>query len=163
MCYEAETIANAFLKIAEEDGYSLTPMKLQKLLYFAQGHSLSLLDKSLIRDDCQCWPYGPVYPHVYTALRCYGSNMIEAPIVDKSKCERFDLRQINDKDFSFLRSIWKRYRRFDAFYLSELTHVPNGPWANTVATVHSNERPVIGKTLIRDFFNSLKKKRDGIS
>lgn len=160
MCYEAETIANAFLKIAEEDGYSLTPMKLQKLLYFAQGHSLSLLDKSLIRDDCQCWPYGPVYPHVYTALRCYGTNTIEEPIVDESKLERFDPNQISESDFSFLRSLWKRYGRFDAFYLSELTHIPDGPWAKVRAqTDHKGRRPIIDKSLIRDFFNSLKKKR----
>jgi uncharacterized phage-associated protein len=74
--YTALQIANAFLDRAKKDGKPLTNMKLQKLLYFAQGHSYGLRDKRLIEDDCQAWQYGPVYPSVYRAFSCFGAGPI---------------------------------------------------------------------------------------
>ena len=44
-------------------------MKLQKLLYFAQGHHLADFGELLFREDIEAWKYGPVVRVVYEADR----------------------------------------------------------------------------------------------
>ena len=47
----------------------VSPLALQKLLYFIQGVSLALYNKPMFEEDCRAWLHGPVYPEVYEFLR----------------------------------------------------------------------------------------------
>ncbi|WNH48295.1 DUF4065 domain-containing protein [Stenotrophomonas aracearum] len=154
MSYEAETIANVFLRFAREDGRGVSHMKIQKLLYFAQGHAMSLLDAELISDNCQAWDYGPVYPNVYRHLKKYGASAVRSEIVDEADAERFDPAQATAVK-PFLRVVWNKYGELDALRLSELSHVTKGPWARTRRANNANYRAVIEKTLIQEYFNGL--------
>jgi uncharacterized phage-associated protein len=60
MPYPAAAIANEFIKVAKRNGVLLTPMKLQKLVYFAHGWYLALLGKPLINEPVEAWKFGPV-------------------------------------------------------------------------------------------------------
>ena len=42
----------------------VTPLMLQKLLYYVQGFSLALKGKEMFVDDCKAWLHGPVYRDV---------------------------------------------------------------------------------------------------
>ena len=152
MSYSAMTIANTFLDLAKRDRMPLTNMKLQKLLYFADGHSLSLRNKPLISDEAQAWDYGPVFENVYHYYKHFGASAIPGPakILFSSKNEKL----IDDADDSqFIESIWATYSGTSAIRLSEMSHVPGGPWEQVYK---SKERgSVIPKELTKKYFDSL--------
>ena len=55
----------------------VTPLMLQKLLYFTQGIYLALYEKPIFTEDCQAWIHGPVFPKVYNLFRDFKYNPIE--------------------------------------------------------------------------------------
>lgn len=66
-------VISYIFKIQEE----ITPLMLQKLLYFVQGISYVLNQKPMFDEDCQAWVHGPVYPKVYDMFRGFKYNPIE--------------------------------------------------------------------------------------
>ena len=65
-------IAYVFEKLEE-----VTPLMLQKLLYFVQGIYLALFDRPIFTEDCRAWVHGPVYPEVYDLFRDFKYNPID--------------------------------------------------------------------------------------
>jgi uncharacterized phage-associated protein len=55
----------------------VTPLMLQKLLYFIQGVYSALYGKPIFEEDCRAWVHGPVYPEVYELFRDFKYNPIE--------------------------------------------------------------------------------------
>ncbi len=55
----------------------VTPLMLQKLLYFIQGVSYALNGDPMFSENCQAWVHGPVYPDVYDMFRDFKYNPIE--------------------------------------------------------------------------------------
>ena len=47
----------------------LTPWKLQKLLYYAQGHHLAEFGDPLFKDDLIAWEQGPIVPRCHHQLK----------------------------------------------------------------------------------------------
>lgn len=64
---EARTVANYMLYIMGDAFDDLTNMKINKLLYFAQGHYLREYGEPLFDDGIEAWDHGPVIPAVYSA------------------------------------------------------------------------------------------------
>jgi uncharacterized phage-associated protein len=62
-----------------EGGADVTPLKLQKLLYYAQAWSLALDDRPLFVDTIEAWEHGPVVPAVYHRFSSYGWRPIDPP------------------------------------------------------------------------------------
>ncbi|MFM0292787.1 MULTISPECIES: Panacea domain-containing protein [Paraburkholderia] len=77
MAYSAMAVANAFIKRAKEGRvYDLSPMKLQKLMFYAQSWYLRHRNSPLM-DDVFCrWQYGPVIPSLYHEFKGYGAAPI---------------------------------------------------------------------------------------
>lgn len=65
-------IAYVFEKLEE-----VTPLMLQKLLYFIQGVYFALYGKPIFEEDCRAWVHGPVYPEVYELFRDFKYNPID--------------------------------------------------------------------------------------
>ena len=65
-------IAYIFKKLEE-----VTPLMLQKLLYFTQGVYLALYREPIFVEDCRAWVHGPVYPEVYELFRDFKYNPID--------------------------------------------------------------------------------------
>lgn len=65
-------IAYVFEKLEE-----VTPLMLQKLLYFIQGVYSALYGRPIFTEDCRAWIYGPVYPEVYDLFRDFKYNPID--------------------------------------------------------------------------------------
>lgn len=65
-------IAYIFEKLEE-----VTPLMLQKLLYFIQGVYSALYGKPIFEEDCRAWIHGPVYPEVYDLFRDFKYNPID--------------------------------------------------------------------------------------
>lgn len=65
-------ISYIFKKLRE-----VTPLMLQKLLYFTQGVSYALNGEPIFLENCQAWVHGPVYPEVYDMFKDFKYNPIE--------------------------------------------------------------------------------------
>lgn len=55
----------------------VTPLALQKLLYYMQGIYMALFGKEFFPEDCCAWQHGPVYERVYFLFRDFQYNPIE--------------------------------------------------------------------------------------
>jgi uncharacterized phage-associated protein len=122
--YDATTIAKWFLAWAdyEEEG-ALSNLKLQKLLYYAQGHHLARAGLPLFDDHIQAWAHGPVVPTVYRQYSAYGSNAIPAP-------DQFDFESIDASTHNLLASLWETHGSKSAWKLREMTH-SEAPWRDS--------------------------------
>ncbi|ENO5268794.1 DUF4065 domain-containing protein, partial [Escherichia coli] len=82
MAYSAAAVANAFIDKAKRGEIKdLTPMKLQKLLFYTQSWHLKLFNgRPLFYDLFARWPYGPVIPHLYHMLKKYRGDEIQEMI-----------------------------------------------------------------------------------
>lgn len=71
---------NLFLRnVDNEDTDDISNLKLQKLLYYAQGCYLAMYDAPLFKEDIVAWAHGPVVREVYDEYKAYGSGGITPP------------------------------------------------------------------------------------
>jgi uncharacterized phage-associated protein len=121
-----EAVANWFIKKANENGESLTAMKLQKLIYYAHGWCLALYNLPLVEDQVQAWTYGPVFPRIYHLAKAYGSEPIDSLLY--SYLSTPSVVQDSDPRIPLLEKIWEVFGKYSASQLSRMTHEPGGPW-----------------------------------
>lgn len=76
MSIPAIEIVHFFINFCKEHGDCLTNLKLQKLLYLAQGWYLAFYDEKLFEDDIEAWVHGPVVPSVYSEFKKFGGAHI---------------------------------------------------------------------------------------
>ena len=116
-------VANYFLHRAYfDDGSSITPLKLQKLTYYAKAWSLIWDNDPLFDDEFEAWAHGPANPNLYQEYKKYGWQSIE-PI------EEFDSSMFTKEQIETLDVIWDEYGIYDGKYLEKLTHQET-PWKN---------------------------------
>ncbi len=78
--HRALDVARYFLLKADPDeGELISNLRLQKLLYYAQGFHLALYDELLFAEAVVAWMHGPVVPEVYHEFKRYGAERIPAP------------------------------------------------------------------------------------
>ncbi|NVK54961.1 MAG: SocA family protein [Alteromonadaceae bacterium] len=162
--YSAKAIANAFLRLARKDGQSITPMKLQKLVYLAHGWALGLNDKPLIKDDVEAWQFGPVISSLYHEFKEYGSGAITNDASDFDL--DFDTFEIvyevpvikeDDTDANELvEAVWNSYKKYSGGQLSNLTHREGTPWKQAY---NGNKGQKIDTQLIAEHYKGLIRKR----
>ena len=88
---KTKAACNFFLDKAKENGYVLTPMQVIKLVYFAHGYNLAILDRPLIDDHVEAWKFGAVIPSLYHSLKIYGSGVIKAPLLNTDNMHYMDV------------------------------------------------------------------------
>ena len=99
--------------------YSLTPLKLQKLLYLAQGWSYVWDNRAAFQDEFEAWQYGPVNEKVYETFKKYGRSEIP---------EKEGINFLGDFDVKeTLEAIWNEFGKKTAYDLVNLTH-DQKPW-----------------------------------
>ena len=119
---KAIEVAEYFACMAEpEAGDSITNLKLQKLLYYAQGAHLALTGTALFYEEIEAWQHGPVVPAVYDLLSKYGSSPVEFPAPRKS------IDTITTESKSILDEVYRVYGQFSAWKLRDMTHQED-PW-----------------------------------
>lgn len=133
-------VANAFIKRAKEGRvYDLSPMKLQKLMFYAQSWYLKLRGAPLL-DDVFCrWQYGPVIPSLYHEFKGYGAT----PITDFGNHVSTDhggfrvtTPVIPDSDgeaWWYVDEVIRVYGGLSGAQLSNMTHQPGTAWSEGYA------------------------------
>jgi uncharacterized phage-associated protein len=120
--YPALTIAKWFIAWAEAEEEELSNLKLQKLLYYAQGHHLARYGKPLFPDQMQAWSHGPVVPAVYRAYKSFCASPIELEDDDD-----FTWDDVDPETARFLGEVWNTYGGYSAGRLRNMTH-DEPPW-----------------------------------
>lgn len=113
-------IAKYFLKKQEGREEEITHMKLQKLLYYAQGFHLALFDQPLFDDPIEAWPYGPVVRNVYNEYSKHSDRVIPAPAI-------FEAQLYTEQCAGLLDEVYDVYGQYSAWKLSDMTHA-EPPW-----------------------------------
>lgn len=114
--YHALDIANYFLAKAQQDEQELlSNLKLQKLVYYAQGFYLALYSMPLFDEAIEAWNYGPVVPELYHLYKSYGKEGIPPD-------NNFVLSSIDEKTTEFLDEVYAVMGQYSAFRLMEISH-----------------------------------------
>lgn len=129
MAYDAATVANRFIELADGEGKALTPMQIVKLAYIAHGFSLGLYGRSLIDEPVQAWKYGPVIPSLYRRTKRYGRAPVTEPVKPRSIFRSQE--ELDERDRAVIDEVYKKYGAFTGPQLSYLTHRRGTPWAQT--------------------------------
>lgn len=110
--YTISEVADEFLAID-----SMTPKKLQKLCYYAQGLYGAITEQRLFEEEIEAWIHGPVAPELYYKYKPYGYNNIP-------KRERTsDNKELTE----IVEQIYRIYGKLDGNQLEALTHSET-PW-----------------------------------
>ena len=163
MSYPVKAVANAMLRIAEDHGAPLSPLKLQKLVYIAHGWHLGLSGEPLVADELpEAWQYGPVFPSLYREFKEYGRGSIKTKATDVEITDKFDFKIVEpeiDYDDSYtsqlLKKVWDEYGKYGAIALSDLTHKIGTPWEQTSRTSGGIKNADIPNDLIREHYQKL--------
>lgn len=134
MSYSPKSIANFFIELAASKGESISPMKLQKLVYYAHGWYAGHTQKPLINETIEAWQYGPVIASLYHEFKQFGSNAIKSKATDFDSAN-FSIVEVQapteEPIRKFLTNVWNSYGHFTGIKLSEMTHAAGSPWEIT--------------------------------
>ena len=120
----AMDVAKYFLSFQdEEDGETISNLKIQKLAYYSQGFHLAIYDSPLFAETIEAWTHGPVVPSLYHGFKQYGQGSIPRP-------EEFDFGLFSDEMRKFLDEVYDVYGQYDAWKLRNMTH-EEPPWRET--------------------------------
>lgn len=91
--YNALDVANYIVSQAVDRQNPVTPLKLQKLLYYVVAKYLQEQNELLIKEPIHKWQYGPVVESVYHAFKPHGSALINKPYAYLSEESQFEPNQ----------------------------------------------------------------------
>jgi uncharacterized phage-associated protein len=121
--YDVVDISKQLIKIASADkDCELTPLKLQKIMYFAQGYYLVWKNKPFYYNRIEAWKYGPVIPQLYHYLKEYGSEDL-----CNHDLSTHTIDNIDSETKGFLSWIWTTFKDYKAIELVNITHL-HKPW-----------------------------------
>ncbi|WP_018913680.1 Panacea domain-containing protein [Thiomonas sp. FB-6] len=166
MSYRTRHVANALLVKARESNRQLTPMHVQKLLYFMHGWHLALTGENLVDEPFEAWAYGPVIDSVYRELKPYGRSPVTSFISEgdptSPNATRYLMVSKDDQQFwSLLDRVWGELGHFNAVELSAMSHVQGSPWetTRTAGREHGDNSPIIDNGEIERYFRALAEQR----
>jgi uncharacterized phage-associated protein len=158
MTYSPKAIANFFIELAAAKGEAITPMKLQKLVYYAHGWYTGYTSTPLIDEAIEAWQYGPVIPSLYYEFKQFGANGIKAKATEFETAS-FDFIEVPPPQEQpirkFLSNVWESYGKYTGISLSEMTHAEGSPWDQTWKAKAGMKGTDIPQELIENHFKTL--------
>jgi uncharacterized phage-associated protein len=139
----AQDIADYFLvSVDESSGDNISNLKLQKLLYYAQGFHLAMNGgRPLFDDTIVAWEHGPVVPGLYRRYKEYGSGAIPRP-------DSFDPSRFDQETVELLDEVNRVYGQFSPLKLQAMIH-EEPPWTQT------DLNSEISRKSMQDYFRTL--------
>ncbi len=138
MAYSALAVANAFIEQGLRGNIPrLTPMKLQKLLFFAQSWHLRKNGENapLFDDNFARWKHGPVIPSIYHELKTYGAGTITQKLSNVEIGDDWEITLVTPsipasdaEAHELIDAIIKKYGGLTGSQLSFLTHEEGTAW-----------------------------------
>ena len=131
----------------------ITPLALQKILYYSQAFFKVFYGYHLFENDCEAWDQGPVYPEIYSKFKDYKY------IVSKN-----DVCSLDEEEQFFIDLIMRYLGCYSGKALERMTHCEK-PWRETRKGLAPNQKggKVIEKDLIESYFSEVYKKYNMLS
>jgi len=131
----------------------VTPLALQKLLYYSQGFYKTFYDQFLFKDECEAWVHGPVYKDIYFKYRDFGYNPLEDEMLE------FEDINLTEAEEELLDSIIDNFGCYSAKTLARMTHLER-PWRLTRKNLKPEQKSneIISKDLIAKYFKDVNEK-----
>lgn len=170
-----------YLLIKCED---ITPLALQKSLYYIQGFYFAFYKSFIFTDDCQAWVHGPVYKDVYLHYKDYTFTPIDSPATEISEIksseklpnnkytQKSDITQLTAELTTTLSatekavcdSVIDNLCCYSGKELERFTH-HEGPWILTRGNLKTNDssNKIISKKIIGEYFTKIKEKYNMIN
>lgn len=161
MAFDSLSVSNAIIQAANSQGLQVTPMQLQKLLYFANGWHLEMTNgETLVSNPFKAWQFGPVEEAVYHEFKRFGSGPISAlakPPFGSAPPYQASLTEMQQKLVS---DIVRIYGKLSGPQMSNLTHREDTPWHKTWAG-SIGRGDTIPPEMIKSEFDNLRAKANG--
>lgn len=141
-----------------EKGQEITPLALQKLLYYVQGFAKVFLGEFLFEEECEAWVHGPVYTRIYNKYREFGSGNIEQDV-------DYNIEELMNEDTkNLIDVIVNSFGYYNGKALEMMTHYEQ-PWVNARKNMPINEKSnnIISKEDIKEYFEKIKEKYEMIN
>lgn len=142
--YSVFDIAEYVIKRCNEQGKSISNLKLQKILYFIQAEFLVRTGEPIFEEPIEAWDFGPVVSCVYRKYRVFGGANI--PYYDDGRGFPFE-----SSAKSVLDEIIDSCADLSASKLVEMTH-KQAPWKDAYVPLVSN---IISTDSIKKYFNGV--------
>ena len=120
-------LANNFILKALQEKMPLSPMKLQKLIYFTYRDFLQRTNNQLFSESISAWKFGPVVESVYHHFSPFGSSSIDKFYKDSAGAVSI-LSESSGAFGAIIRSVWEKYRFHSGIELSRITHKVGSAW-----------------------------------
>ncbi len=180
MTYFAATVANSFLELADSSKRKLTHLQLQKLMYFAHGWHLALLDKPLVNEPFVALQNGPVLPSIQVEFSQFANDPIPNgyKVAITNTDEAMPLITVDsvplsdEKASNIIQFVWDKYSPLDGVKLSAMTHEDRAslvapetgvrnPWRKNwrIALTEGLIKKEIPNSDIKDYFKILETHR----
>ncbi len=132
----------------------ITPLALQKLLYYIQGFYYAFANRFIFEEECEAWVHGPVYRDIYFKYREYRYD----PISNSYTADDSNLA-VSEK--AIIDSVIKNLSCYSGKILEAFTHAET-PWLSTRADLPAlaTTNMKIDKKLIGDYFTTVKEKNN---
>lgn len=143
----AQQVADYILYFANNAHEPITNLKLQKMVYYAQGYYLAMTGDVLFEDQIEAWAHGPVINSLYQKYKHFRwqaiNEEVRVPAIDKKIAE-------------FLNLIINTFLPMDAFRLEQMTHNEE-PWINARGKLSSGAicRKPIKVSDMKKYFTTL--------
>lgn len=147
-CVSITDVANYILNQCND----ITPLALQKALYYSQGFYFAFFNNFLLKEDCEAWVHGPVYRDIYDSYKDYKYETIN------------DFQPVNPNVFTpnqknILDNVIRSFCCYGGKVLEEFTHSET-PWNKTRGNLplDAASNRTIEKSLICKYFTDVVKK-----
>lgn len=125
--------------------------RLQKLLYLCQLFWYIDHEESMIKEDFQAWPNGPVIPEIHDYWSVYQDGDM-APVQNVTYT-------LSEEETDIINRIVDNTMDISTETIIDYTHLPDGPWAETYRD-YQGVYSVISKDSIRQYINIHKHQRE---
>lgn len=123
-----QALCNTILKKSFDENIPVSPMKLQKLIYFIYRDYLQRTDTPLFTEEFQTWQYGPVLRSVYDEFKTFRANRITR-FAKTANDEVYIINETVDPNLcASINNTWNSYKYQDGIALSQITHREGSAW-----------------------------------
>lgn len=156
--YDVCDVCRYVINYSNKKEYSISNLKLQKLLYFIQAVFIIDKGKQCFNDPIEAWDFGPVVPKAYREFKMYGCADIP-PITSylvfdenniwNTRRVEFDESIIKRKDRKAINKVVDMFSEYTATDLVQLT-INQLPWENVYETGMNN---VITPDMLKEYYS----------
>lgn len=133
----------------------VTPLQLQKMLYYTQACFIIFYSKFAFSDECEAWIHGPVYRNLYEKYKDYKYETIS---------QNIEIPKLKSDEEAILNLVIEYFGRYSGKVLEEFTH-KEIPWIKAREGLDENapSNRIIDNGLIFEYFTEIKNKYNIVS